>query len=81
LILGPTWKILWAKSNGLRAEKEGVAQLLLRFAISHPALCTTIIDTKSQVHLAENIKAVETGPLPNDVLAVTVAVPAWLPAV
>ena len=55
--------------NDLRGEGESAAQFLLRFAISHPGLHTTIIGTKSLEHLADNIKAIETGPLPDDILA------------
>ena len=55
--------------NDLRASGESAAQFLLRFAIAHPALHTTIIGTKSLDHLADNIKAVEAGPLAPDVLA------------
>jgi aryl-alcohol dehydrogenase-like predicted oxidoreductase len=54
--------------DDLQAEGESAAQFLLRFAISHPGLHTTIIGTKSLDHLADNIKAVEAGPLPDDVL-------------
>lgn len=59
--------------NDLRASGESAAQFLLRFAISHPALHTTIIGTKSLDHLADNVKAVEAGPLAPDVLAVAKA--------
>lgn len=55
--------------NDLRASGESAAQFLLRFAIAHPALHTTIIGTKSLDHLADNVKAVEAGPLAPDVLA------------
>ncbi len=55
--------------NDLRATGESAAQFLLRFAIAHPALHTTIIGTKSLDHLQDNIKAVEAGPLAPDVLA------------
>jgi aryl-alcohol dehydrogenase-like predicted oxidoreductase len=55
--------------NDLRASGESAAQFLLRFAIAHPALHTTIIGTKSLNHLADNVKAVEAGPLTPDVLA------------
>ena len=54
--------------DDLRANDESSAQFLLRFAIAHPALHTTIIGTKNLGHLAENIKAVETGPLPDEVM-------------
>lgn len=58
--------------TGLRdlcASGENAAQFVLRFATAHPALHTTIIGTKSLDHLAENIAAVEAGPLADDVLA------------
>lgn len=55
--------------DDLRGSGESAAQFLLRFAISHPGLHTAIIGTKNLNHLAENIKAVEAGPLPADVLA------------
>lgn len=58
--------------TGLRelcAPGENAAQFLLRFAASQPSLHTTIIGTKNLDHLAENIAAVEAGPLPADVLA------------
>ncbi len=54
--------------DDLRASGESAAQFLLRFALSHAALHTTIIGTKSLDHLADNIKAVEAGPLAPDVL-------------
>jgi aryl-alcohol dehydrogenase-like predicted oxidoreductase len=53
----------------LRADGESAAQFLLRFAMAHPGLHTTIIGTKNLDHLAENIKAVEAGPLSNEVLS------------
>jgi aryl-alcohol dehydrogenase-like predicted oxidoreductase len=55
--------------DDLRAGGEGAAQFLLRFAISHPGLHTTIVGTKNLDHLADNVRAVEAGPLPADVLA------------
>jgi aryl-alcohol dehydrogenase-like predicted oxidoreductase len=55
--------------DDLCAEGESAAQFLLRFAISHPGLHTTIVGTKSLDHLADNVRAVEAGPLPADVLA------------
>lgn len=54
--------------DDLRASGESAAQFLLRFAIAHPGLHTTIIGTKNLDHLAENIRAVEAGPLPGDVM-------------
>ncbi|MCB0095784.1 MAG: aldo/keto reductase [Caldilineaceae bacterium] len=55
--------------SDLYPRSENAAQFLLRYAISHPALHTTIIGTKSLAHLAENIAAVEAGPLPSDIMA------------
>lgn len=55
--------------NDLRGIGESAADFLLRFAIANPGLDTTIIGTKSMDHLADNIRAVEAGPLPDDVLA------------
>lgn len=62
----------FATKTGLRdlyPRNENAAQFLLRFALSHPALHTTIIGTKSLEHLAENITAAEAGPLPSDIMA------------
>jgi aryl-alcohol dehydrogenase-like predicted oxidoreductase len=53
----------------LRAAGEDAAQFLLRFALAHPGLHTTIIGTKSLDHLADNIRAMAAGPLPAGVLA------------
>ena len=54
--------------DDLRATGESAAQFLLRFALAHPGLHTTIIGTKSLEHLADNIRSVEAGPLAPDVL-------------
>ncbi len=55
--------------DDLRGEGESAAQFLLRFAMAHPGLHTTIIGTKSLDHLADNVRAVEAGPLSDDVLS------------
>ncbi|MEZ4657613.1 MAG: aldo/keto reductase [Caldilineaceae bacterium] len=55
--------------SDLYPRSENAAQFLLRYAISHRALHTTIIGTKSLDHLAENIAAIEAGPLPSDIMA------------
>jgi len=49
--------------DDLRGEKETIAQFLLRFAVTHPALNTAIIGTTSLAHLKQNIQAVRKGPL------------------
>ena len=45
------------------------AQFLLRFVVSHADVHIIIVGTKSLDHLAENVAAVEAGPLPADALA------------
>jgi len=40
------------------------AELILRYTISHPHCDTTIVGTCNPDHLAENLRAVEKGPLP-----------------
>jgi aryl-alcohol dehydrogenase-like predicted oxidoreductase len=57
-----------ANLDELRAPGESRIRFLIRFAISHPDLHTAIIGTQSLGHLAENVAAVESGPLADDVL-------------
>ena len=54
--------------DDLRDTSESAAHFLLRFALAHTGLHTTIIGTKSLEHLADNIRAVKAGPLAPDVL-------------
>ncbi|MBN1875484.1 MAG: aldo/keto reductase [Anaerolineae bacterium] len=54
--------------DALRAPGESAAQFLLRFVVSHPDVHTIIVGTKNLDHIAENVTAVESGPLPADVL-------------
>jgi aryl-alcohol dehydrogenase-like predicted oxidoreductase len=56
-----------ARMDDLLEPGESRTQFLLRFTISHPGMSTTIVGTKSPVHLEENIKAAQKGPLPADV--------------
>jgi aryl-alcohol dehydrogenase-like predicted oxidoreductase len=67
---GDPWAI-WAKANldELRALGESRTSFLLRFTLSHPEVHTTIVGTINPEHLSENVRAVETGPLPSDVYA------------
>ncbi|MCA1776751.1 MAG: aldo/keto reductase [Loktanella sp.] len=53
----------WASEIGA----ESWAQVLLKFAISHPAVTTAIPATRNVAHLREN-KAVARGPLPDAAL-------------
>ena len=45
------------------------SDILLRFTISHPDIHTTIVGTRNFYHLEENLKAVESGPLPTEIYA------------
>jgi aryl-alcohol dehydrogenase-like predicted oxidoreductase len=54
--------------DDLRDPEESRAQFLIRYGISHPDLDTAIVGTSSIAHLADNIRAVEAGPLADDVL-------------
>jgi aryl-alcohol dehydrogenase-like predicted oxidoreductase len=47
---------------------ETMSQFLLRFALNQSGLSTTIIGTKSAVHLAENIRAAQRGNLPEAII-------------
>jgi aryl-alcohol dehydrogenase-like predicted oxidoreductase len=42
---------------------------MLRFTLSHPALDTTIVGTRSVAHLQDNLATAALGPLPADVYA------------
>jgi len=42
------------------------AELILRYTLSHPHFQTSIVGTMNPEHLADNLKAVEKGPLPAD---------------
>ena len=44
-------------------------EFMLRFTISHPDMCTTIVGTANPAHLADNASAAAKGPLPADVYA------------
>jgi len=50
---------------------DGMArtEFMLRFTISHPDVHTTIVGTLNPTHFAQNLAAVERGPLPPDVVA------------
>ena len=55
--------------DDLRGDDESRSAFVLRFTIAHPHLHTTIVGTRNIEHLAENLKAVEAGPLPEGVCA------------
>ena len=58
----------WDKSN-LNELLDGGTKMefVLRYTVSHPGLHTAIVGTTDPQHLADNIAAVQKGPLPNDV--------------
>ncbi len=62
------WRI-WDKADldELRGDGESRTAFLLRFTITHPHMHTTIVGTKNPAHLAENLRALDAGPLPSDV--------------
>ncbi|MGE5602777.1 MAG: aldo/keto reductase [Nitrososphaerales archaeon] len=51
----------------LREQGESRTAFLLRFTLSHPHICTTIVGTLHPEHLAENIQAAERGRLAPEV--------------
>ena len=62
------WEI-WDKANldELLAPGENRTGFLLRFTISHPGMHTTIVGSLYPSHIADNLRIVNTGPLPHDV--------------
>ena len=61
------WK-LWDRAK-LDELLDGMTrtEFMLRFAITHPDLHTTIVGTLNPAHLAENIASIHKGPLPSSV--------------
>jgi aryl-alcohol dehydrogenase-like predicted oxidoreductase len=53
--------------SALLQPGQNKTDFMLRFTISHPYMHTTIVGTLNPQHLEENLKAVETGPLPPDI--------------
>lgn len=53
----------------LCGEGEDKNTFFIRYAMSHPGLSTMIIGTSKLDHLAENIKSVDKGKLPDDIYA------------
>ena len=64
----PALNDVWAHAKLDEVLPAGMtrAELILRYTISHPHCHTTIVGTCDGVHLAENVAAVEKGPLPSD---------------
>jgi aryl-alcohol dehydrogenase-like predicted oxidoreductase len=61
----------WEKAalDDLLEEGESRTGFLLRFTLTHPQLSTTIVGTKSPVHLAENVKFAQKGKLAEEIYA------------
>ena len=61
---GPHWD-----RAGFNDLLDGATKMefVLRYTVSHPGLTTVIVGTTDPEHLADNIAAVQKGPLPDDV--------------
>lgn len=64
----PALNDIWTRAKLDEVLSEGMkrAELILRYTISHPHCHTTIVGTCSWEHLAENLTAAASGPLPSD---------------
>ncbi len=58
-----------ARLDELLEEGESRTGFLLRFTLTHPQLSTTIVGTLNPVHLAENVRYAQKGPLSAEVYA------------
>jgi len=58
-----------ARLDELRANDESRTAWMLRYTLSHPGVDTIIVGTMDPAHLADNLRAVEAGPLPADMYA------------
>lgn len=58
---------VWQQAQLEELIPEGMskAELILRYTLSHPACHTTIVGTCNPAHLAENLSAAASGPLPS----------------
>jgi aryl-alcohol dehydrogenase-like predicted oxidoreductase len=56
-----------------------ISELALRFVISNPDISTTLMGARSVAEVEANVKAVEAGPLPADVLARIAEIAALVP--
>ena len=64
----PALNDIWTRAKLDEILPEGMkrAELILRYTLSHPHCHTTIVGTCNPQHLAENLTAVSSGPLPPD---------------
>jgi aryl-alcohol dehydrogenase-like predicted oxidoreductase len=54
-------------------------ELALRFVISNPAISTTLMGARSVEEVEQNVRSVEKGPLPEDMLDAIAAIAAMVP--
>lgn len=66
----PQLNDVWAKAGLAELLPEGMAkaEMILRYTLSHPHCDTVIVGTCNGDHLAENVKAAQAGPLPDDLV-------------
>lgn len=66
----PALNDIWTRAKLDEVLPEGMsrAELILRYTLSHPHCHTTIIGTCNPQHLAENIAAAASGPLPSELI-------------
>jgi len=64
----PALNDIWTRAKIDEVLPEGMkrAELILRYTLSHPHCHTTIVGTCDPEHLAENLAAATSGPLPSD---------------
>jgi aryl-alcohol dehydrogenase-like predicted oxidoreductase len=62
----PKWDVLAAVDLDALVGEMSAFEFLLRFAISHPDMTTTIVGTLNPDHLADNVAAATAGALPPD---------------
>ncbi|MEM7478698.1 MAG: aldo/keto reductase [Planctomycetota bacterium] len=65
-VLNQVWES--AKLDELLPDGNSKSQFILRFTLSHPHCDSVIVGTCNEQHMAENIRAVEQGPLPGELV-------------
>jgi aryl-alcohol dehydrogenase-like predicted oxidoreductase len=64
----PALNDIWTRARLDEVLSRGMnrAELILRYTLSHPHCHTAIVGTCNPIHLAENLAAAESRPLPSD---------------
>jgi aryl-alcohol dehydrogenase-like predicted oxidoreductase len=65
---GEVWERVQAIARDLDVEVEGVAEIALRFCLSHPAASVVIPGMRSTRNVERNVRAASAGPLEEDQL-------------